>query len=481
MWNLVFSMGIAVRLRTQLTGVRLTMVLAIAFATIVFATHSIAEAQESGGQGSRDKGTGACATPASSGKSSKTKSAPYTRPAFHPPSYNQTDELKLDEAPGNPKESKLESPIENKSDNPMAPADARLPKLNPLENSVPAINGLELNSPGVSANMDSEMPLPGPAAIAPEGRQYSQNFELPPPRDFTGHGFNFSDAGCESHRCGSPLLPLQKFEKNRKSYDQQSAAALWPDCTSECETSWGTPSTGIGTEYQNAGTGISIRSPNRIENAGIAPGLLPADSSGAVSTVSSGKNAPPSQLPESRLNSATEVQAVQNSGIIIHPPMLQPFNRHQHTFIIENRGRADAEDVVIEITVADKNRIIAALPENSVTTNKVSLFKFPKIVSGESIPVHITAISNDNSPIEFSASLISRAVFSFHIQEGQQQGKLTKVSYLNKQSQSASPSSTTNGPVRVTNPFFRNTPALRPSQSKKSSQAKRPTASRRKR
>ena len=171
----------------------------------------------------------------------------------------------------------------------------------------------------------------------------------------------------------------------------------------------------------------------------------------------SSNSMPPATLPESTIpvGAPESGQNQLNNGIIIHPPMLQPFNRNQHTFIIENRGDAIAEDVVIEIAVNDDDRIIAALPENSVTTQQVSIFKFPKIVAGESVRVHVTAVSNDGSPIEFSASLVSRAVYSFHIQEGLQKGKLSKVSYLNGKSKVGTPKSQVGeGPVRVTNPFF---------------------------
>ena len=378
-----------------------------------------------------------------------------------------------------------------------------MPKLNPLTSGTSHRSGPELNSPGIATETTPGPAIPfgiqtapmlppsdlaptplGPiSTLPPLGSQQSVQMNVGRFDDLAGFEFNFSDTGCTPIadgplNCGpgqmGRLMPLRSRStaSKRINHNQESASALWSNGHPVWDNGQHAASHGIGIDDDAMGTGISGSAGSsdlanaNTHSAAVPPGLLrdrtlAGESTGQMLNASNRGATEPVVLPEAKLaqGAAPSVAQQSNNGIIIHPPMLQPFNRNQHTFVIENQGGADAEDVVIEISIHQDGRIIAALPDNSVTTDKVSIFKFPKIVSGESVPVHVTAVSSNGSPIEFSASLISRAVYSFHTQQGKRQGKLSNVSYLNDQTLDSNPGSqASDGPVRVTNPFFGNQP-----------------------
>lgn len=460
-------------------------------------------------QDSESANSGAtCATPAASLLNQKSKSQPYKRPAFHPPTPGGSDIESTDRQPAEP--TPVQSPTisdpdpTNTGPTDTGPTDTdptdpgptdtdstitteptELPEANRLQHDQPKHidqpSGPELNAPGTISvpavdafpDPDSDSALP---TLPPDG---SCPTDLVPADICPPVEINFCDSGISAATTrfsirpnrrrgrGGPLRPLRGRADDCVTYDESAGLIPWPngqehnlDLATMAPGSAGlmqpamTPPAGIG----SAPGGNAIEANGNFfqpaQTAQTAPGLG-RDSGLPFSPASTNHATDVTQLPGSRVPAEGLSDNITSNGIVIHPPMLQPFNRNQHTFVIENRGEADAEDVIIEISVDEGDRIVAALPGNSVTSDQVSMFKFPKILSGESIPIHVTAVSGDRSPVEFSASLISRAVYSFHIHDGGQPAKLSKVSYQNEQGLPTPPRSDSgSGPVRVTNPFF---------------------------
>ena len=428
-------------------------------------------------QEEQSKPSATCATPVANRAKKQNESKPYARPTFHQPQLNQSEIDRSLSGNGSPKldpkqfESAIETPIIRGA------KPSRLPELNRLQNVARPAPVPELNAPSSTppehkhANETSPTPtLPTKsrpmefAESSPMGDGRSHDvgqFE-----DFNGFEFNFSDAGVgrrpfTMEGCGpsvsGPLMPLRSRSDRRFAHTQQTASALWPNCPPERDLAWMPPES-IGSQVYQGAPSLVDSKKRKVEEAKNVPGLIPNTKIPASTASTAQGRTHITQLPRSKTQSKQQTGSIEsnrNSSILIHPPMLQPYNRNQHTFVVENRSDNDVEEVVVEISVPKGDRIVAALPENSVTSKSVSMFKFPRIASGESVPIHVTAVSDDQSPVEFSASLVSRAVYSFHIQEGQKRAKLSNVSYLND---------TTNdlpiqmkkgqGPVRVTNPFF---------------------------
>ena len=156
-------------------------------------------------------------------------------------------------------------------------------------------------------------------------------------------------------------------------------------------------------------------------------------------------------------NSGTQHSYVgsQSSGLLIHPPRIQPYNNKQHTFLLENRGSDLARNVTIEIKVSENARVIAALPDNSVTSSNMVIFKFDEIAAGDNRQLHITAVSADGSAIDFEANVIARSTYDFVAQNPNTNGaNLTSVRHqetVTTVAPNAPPS--LDGPRLVRNPF----------------------------
>lgn len=155
-----------------------------------------------------------------------------------------------------------------------------------------------------------------------------------------------------------------------------------------------------------------------------------------------------------------EISQDQSGGLIIHPPMIQPYNKNQHTFIVENRSDIMASDVTVEIGVPKNSRIIATLPANSVFANDKAVFRFEKLAAGDQVQIHINAVSKDSKPIEFVADLVSRSVFEFAIEDQANQGQLSSVSYKNNIDEPATNQPRTaqnldDGAQRIRNPYVK--------------------------
>jgi hypothetical protein len=112
------------------------------------------------------------------------------------------------------------------------------------------------------------------------------------------------------------------------------------------------------------------------------------------------------------------------SGIVIHPPLVQPYNSNQHTFVVENRGSAVVNDLLIEIKVFDSARIVAVLPTSSGMSSQTAVFRWEQLAPGESDYVHVTAVSNNGEPIRFEAHAVSRTTYDFSVQLDRQASML---------------------------------------------------------
>ncbi len=124
-----------------------------------------------------------------------------------------------------------------------------------------------------------------------------------------------------------------------------------------------------------------------------------------------------SPLPEPSEQS-NETSRVISSHVVIQPPMVQPYKSNQYSFVVENLGEVDAEEVTIEISVDETARIIAMLPSDSVVTDRNALLKIKKLHAGEHSTIHLTATSSLESPIRFRAKLVHTSIQDFDPQVG---------------------------------------------------------------
>ncbi len=151
----------------------------------------------------------------------------------------------------------------------------------------------------------------------------------------------------------------------------------------------------------------------------------------------------------------------QAAEIVIHPPMIQPYNQHQHTFVIENRGQVDAAALSIEISVPEEVKIVAALPNNSVTTPRAAVFRFDRLIAGDQAVIHVTAISTNKQTIPFEVSVASRSQYSFHVHDQPIAGVLKNVSHEGGATPTATAIPAVDdefGPVIVRNPYVQSLP-----------------------
>ncbi len=117
-----------------------------------------------------------------------------------------------------------------------------------------------------------------------------------------------------------------------------------------------------------------------------------------------------------------------NQGVIIHAPLVQPYNRNQHTFLVENLSYNAVNDVVIEIAVPEDARIVAALPSNSVFSNNKCAFRFERLAAGEQVQIHVNAVSRGSKPVDFIANVVARSEFAFSTDKPDQSSNMTTVS-----------------------------------------------------
>ena len=196
------------------------------------------------------------------------------------------------------------------------------------------------------------------------------------------------------------------------------------------------------------------------------PELKPMNEPAAAEMNFSDTPANPFGLPltDNRMMQApTSAPAIgSNSGLIVHPPMLQPYNANQFTFVVENGTQGLARDVAIEISVSENAKIVAALPGNSVSSDSKAIFKFSEISAGDKLQLHLNAISKDGQPIEFAANVVTRSTYDFAVQETKDGGRLARVSHqlsdVGAQNvnagQQVEQQPATGGPRLVHNPFF---------------------------
>ena len=156
------------------------------------------------------------------------------------------------------------------------------------------------------------------------------------------------------------------------------------------------------------------------------------------------------------------IAATNNSGLLVHPPMLQPYNENQFTFVVENSTQSLARDVAIEISVSANAKIVAALPANSVSSDSKAVFKFNEIPAGDKLQLHLNAISRDGQPIDFAANVVTRSTYDFAVKDTNDGGRLASVSHHlsdvgttnGGSGQSSEQQPTAGGPRLVQNPYF---------------------------
>ncbi len=140
----------------------------------------------------------------------------------------------------------------------------------------------------------------------------------------------------------------------------------------------------------------------------------------------------------------------QSEGLVIHAPMVQPYNRNQHTFVVENKGSNSATDVLVEIRVPKTARIVASLPVNSVFSPSTAVFRFEEIAGGEKVQVHLTAVEKSQRPISFVANVSAKSTYQFAAASDAVGGELGDVTYdLNSSEDSHGPRAAT----LIKNPF----------------------------
>ncbi len=187
------------------------------------------------------------------------------------------------------------------------------------------------------------------------------------------------------------------------------------------------------------------------------------------------------ELPETADDPLENESAI----VIIRPPMLQPFKKNQYTFLVENVGTIDANDVKIGISVPETGKIIAVLPENSVVSDRTVLVRFNKLAAGDKLQIHLTASSQVNVPISFATTISSTASQKFYVRHFSQPLPVQIVAQRNpvtdpistriENAPSASQQSSVeienpeqNAPVVLKNPFF-DSDAAQPSLTRQSS------------
>lgn len=163
-----------------------------------------------------------------------------------------------------------------------------------------------------------------------------------------------------------------------------------------------------------------------------------------ISPVSNHKNAITTsylanEIEESGNTDDQNAQAspTQSAHVVVQPPLVQPYKNNQYSFVIENRGTLDADDVSIEISVDENSRIVAMLPSEAVVTDEKALLTIKKLHAGEHYNVHLTATSATEQPIVFQAKLVHSSVQSFGAQPGTTQ--ITVGSTMQRQTTSARP------------------------------------------
>ena len=111
------------------------------------------------------------------------------------------------------------------------------------------------------------------------------------------------------------------------------------------------------------------------------------------------------------LNQAQVQQS--NANVKIHPPMVQPYRKNQYTFVIENTGAKNANEVIVGITVPQWAKVTAVIPQSAQVDERTALVRFEKIEPGQQQQIHITADSLTGQPISFDATLTSKTVQNF--------------------------------------------------------------------
>lgn len=156
-------------------------------------------------------------------------------------------------------------------------------------------------------------------------------------------------------------------------------------------------------------------------------------------------------------NAATPMES---AHVVVQPPLIQPYKNNQYSFVVENRGSLDAENVSIEISVDDSSRIVAMLPSDAVVTDEKALLTIKKLHAGEHYNVHLTATTSTEEPIVFQAKLVHTSVQKFGARHGTPQ--ITVGSTRQHETTSARPFTMSNLPTNREVPIVSPEPEYEP-------------------
>ena len=145
------------------------------------------------------------------------------------------------------------------------------------------------------------------------------------------------------------------------------------------------------------------------------------------------------------------------SNVKIHPPMVQPFNKNQFSFVVENVGDSQARDVVVGITVPEWSVISAVLPRSALMTQRHTIITFPEVAAGEQKLIHVTATSTTAQPVSFDATLTTKTVQKFS-----PMGKAVSNQPAQQMAQASSVQQPTQPQQNVSNPVAPNPFSLAP-------------------
>ena len=93
--------------------------------------------------------------------------------------------------------------------------------------------------------------------------------------------------------------------------------------------------------------------------------------------------------------------------------MVQPYRKNQYTFVVENIGAKNANEVIVGITVPQWARVSSVMPQSAQIDERTAHVRFEKIEPGQQQQIHITADSLTGQPISFDATLTSKTVQNF--------------------------------------------------------------------
>ncbi|MEM9412012.1 MAG: hypothetical protein AAGA30_12910, partial [Planctomycetota bacterium] len=124
--------------------------------------------------------------------------------------------------------------------------------------------------------------------------------------------------------------------------------------------------------------------------------------------------------PKPQVNQAQKSQPKLAESLIVHPPIIQPYNQDQYTFVVENRAVLPATNIRLRFSVPETSQFVAVIPGSSAFYETEAVIELEAIPGGGNKLVHLTVASTKQAPVEFKVDVTATTEVVFNASDQNQ-------------------------------------------------------------